>query len=742
TLGLSLASWLNGPSEQAVRFEEKVYRPALVRKLDKLEPFGIDEGDRYTDTLKLTDTFVEPDLLLTVWEDVTEETRRPASEDQHEKPSRKQEQRLPVFRALSGVQRLMVVGGAGSGKSTFLQWLALCAAQQSFPAALSGLNRLVPFFIRLRDYQGQGFPTPEAFAEKIIPMGAGEMPNGWVRGVLLRGDGLVLVDGVDEMRRDDREGMLEALQDLTQLYPLSRFIVTSRPPVVDELTWPAWHVWLEEAGFAESRLADLLWPQTEAFVGRWHDALKKVTADREDKHKVDQNRAGAVKLLQRETALRKLAATPLLCAMICALYQRQGDHIAPERLELYKSCVEMLLWERDRKHPRRKVPALADYPQFSKTELLKLLSYVAYWMMDEGASAVSQERVVAQFSGYLPNLRHDPAQSAQAFEYFNERASMWEQPAAGLVEFRHRTFQEYLAAGWAMQQDKVGALAARATNTQWRETIVLAAGSPMPTRCWALMQEILRRADAAQSEPDSWRYLFLLALDCLETCSELQPSQWQEVVAQARPVFPPYNREEAKIVANGGIHAIELLGYDPDYPEKVAAACIHALATIGGDKAMRTITAYVGDKRWQVQQALDDAWTQFEPKRYADQELAGRARLTLSTAPIEVDRLRLLPSLTQLDLSGPAISDLSALAGLTQLTQLDPMGTAVSDLSALAGLTQLTQLDLSRTAVRDLSALVGLTQLTQLDLSGTDVSDLSALAGLTQLTQLYLRGEA
>ena len=121
SLAPSLASWLNEPSEQAVRFEEKVYRPALVRKLDKLEPFGIDEGDRYTDTLKLTDTFVEPDLLLTVWEDVTEETRRPPSEDQHRKPSRKQEQRLPVFRALSGVQRLMVVGGAGSGKSTFLQ---------------------------------------------------------------------------------------------------------------------------------------------------------------------------------------------------------------------------------------------------------------------------------------------------------------------------------------------------------------------------------------------------------------------------------------------------------------------------------------------------------------------------------------------------------------------------------------------------------------------------------------------
>ena len=243
--------------------------------------------------------------------------------------------------------------------------------------------------------------------------------------------------------------------------------------------------------------------------------------------------------MQREAALRKLAATPLLCAMICALYQRQGDHIAPERLELYKSCVEMLLWERDRKHPRRKVPALADYHQFTKAQLLRLLSALAYWMMDEGASAVSRERVVAQFSGYLPNLGLDAGLGDRAFEYFHERASMWDQPAAGLVEFRHRTFQEYLAARWAMQQDKVGALAGHAAKPPWRETIVLAAGSGTPAQSWALLQGILEQADAAEGQQDTWRYLLLLALDCLETCSELpQPGQWQEVVAR-RPCGLP-----------------------------------------------------------------------------------------------------------------------------------------------------------------------------------------------------------
>ena len=219
SLAPSLASWLNGPSEQAARFEKKIYRPALVSKLNKLEPFGIDEGDRYADTLKLTETFVEPDLLLTLWEEAPEQPRRLDSEKLHAKPGGKQERRMPAYQALSGVQRLMVVGGAGSGKSTFLQWLAVCAAQQSFPQRCPIGTGWCLSSSAYETTQGQGFPKPEAFAEKITSMGLGEMPDGWVREVLRRGDGLVLVDGVDEMRREDREGMLEALQELDPVVP-------------------------------------------------------------------------------------------------------------------------------------------------------------------------------------------------------------------------------------------------------------------------------------------------------------------------------------------------------------------------------------------------------------------------------------------------------------------------------------------------------------------------------------------
>ncbi|MFZ2360977.1 MAG: NACHT domain-containing protein [Anaerolineae bacterium] len=740
----SLVSWLEGPSQQAARFEQQVYRPAVVGKLNKLEPFGIDEPDRFSGTLRLTDTFIEPDLLLTVWERDSEKGPGIGGDRQGQRIV-KQERRRPIAQALAGIQRLMVVGAAGSGKSTFVQWLAVRAAQQDFPPALADWNRLVPFFIRLRDYQGEGFPSPAHFADKITLMGKDEMPDGWAREVLQRGDGLVLIDGVDEMRRDDREGLLEALTELARLYPLSRFVVTSRPPAVDELAWPAWQNWLREADFAESWLADMHPPQIEAFVRRWHDALEKVTTGADDRRTVGQNRDGAIKLLQREPALRRLAATPLLCAMICALYQRQGDHIAPQRLELYRNCVDMLLWERDRRHPRRKVPALADYHEFKKDQLLRLLSHLAYWMMDEGASAVSRERVAAQFEMYLPHLGLDPALSEGAYEYFDERASMWDQPSAGMVEFRHRTFQEYLAAGWAMQQDKVGALAGRASNPTWRETIVLAAGLGTPTKTWALLRKILQRADKLRRPSDKWRYLLLLALDCLETCSELpKPEHWQEVVDQAKAVFPPLSREEAEMVANGGVRAIDLLAYDLDYPEEIAAYCIQALAAIGGDRAMGAIAAYAGDRRWKVRRAIGDAWSQFGTQRYAEQVLAGQHWMALTAALPIADRLRWLPNLTRLSLSGPSVGDLSALAGLAQLTwlKLSLSDMSVSNLGALAGLTQLTQLtfSLSDKSVRDLSALAGLTQLTHLILllSHMSISDLSALAGLTQLTQLSL----
>ncbi len=99
-----------------------------------------------------------------------------------------------------------------------------------------------------------------------------------------------------------------------------------------------------------------------------------------------------------------------------------------------------------------------------------------------------------------------------------------------------------------------------------------------------------------------------------------------------------------------------------------------------------------------------------------------------------------LTALTTLDLRGTKVSDISTLSSLTALTKLDLSNNFdLSDISALSRLTELTDLDLSETNISEISALSGLTGLINLDLSYTNVSDISALSGLTRLTNLNLR---
>jgi Leucine-rich repeat (LRR) protein/MinD-like ATPase involved in chromosome partitioning or flagellar assembly len=97
-----------------------------------------------------------------------------------------------------------------------------------------------------------------------------------------------------------------------------------------------------------------------------------------------------------------------------------------------------------------------------------------------------------------------------------------------------------------------------------------------------------------------------------------------------------------------------------------------------------------------------------------------------------------LPNLTELDLSGTSLSDVSPLSGLGSLAKLSLTSTAVRDLSPLNGLTDLYWLDLQFTPVSDLSPLKDLPKLDDLLLASTMVEDLTALRDFKSLSLLYL----
>ena len=118
----------------------------------------------------------------------------------------------------------------------------------------------------------------------------------------------------------------------------------------------------------------------------------------------------------------------------------------------------------------------------------------------------------------------------------------------------------------------------------------------------------------------------------------------------------------------------------------------------------------------------------------------------------DVSALAGLTLLTTLDLSDNEISNLAPLAGLTSLTELRLPNNSVVDIAPLAGMRTLTGLWLGGSwasggyengnAISDVSPLAGMASLTTLDLSDNEIASLAPLAGLTSLTELRLPNNA
>ncbi|MEG5016131.1 leucine-rich repeat domain-containing protein [Microcoleus sp. B4-C2] len=99
---------------------------------------------------------------------------------------------------------------------------------------------------------------------------------------------------------------------------------------------------------------------------------------------------------------------------------------------------------------------------------------------------------------------------------------------------------------------------------------------------------------------------------------------------------------------------------------------------------------------------------------------------------------QILSSMTELNLCGNRITDISFLGSLTNLTTLNLCGNRITDISFLDSLTNLTTLNLGINQITDFSFLGSLTNLTKLDLSYNQISDISFLGSLTNLTKLDL----
>ncbi|WP_081239005.1 serine protease [Streptomyces viridosporus] len=651
--------------------------------------------------------------------------------------------------------RVLLRGDAGAGKTTLVWWLAAHTAAGTLTTSLADLNGLVPFIVPLRAVRSHNgvFPSPAALPH-VAGLVIDEPPDGWVGRVLDSGRGLLLVDGLDEVPQADREEAHRWLRALLTRYPRTRCVATVRPLAVEP-------DWLEGERFEELRLLPMRDDDIHRFVVFWHRAAR---LDDDDHELLAELERDLSQQFRHNPALRDLARTPLLCAVICALHRRHQGFLPETRFKLYQSALEMMLGHRDR---RRRVNA-PDGITMTVEEHQQILQRIAVWLVRCGQSELTRDQARPQLEAALAGMERVRGQGSpeDILTHLLNRSGLLQERGDSSYQFIHRTFQDFLAAKELVESNSLRELVRNADDGLWQDVVLLAAGH-CRREIGDLLKGLLGRADAEDVASPLRTQLHVLTALCAQHAAWLDGTLQEQVRARIAGLVASLTPAEVPQAARLGPYVLRFL---PD-PERLdpfrAAAIAELVGRVGGTEAIPAARRLVGTPGMprSVYVRLMRSWSNFPTAEYARSvlslvppghslpvstreqlillhELPVGAQLTLSGGftSTELTAAR-LPMLRRLRLERlPALGDLDFLHAHGRLLESLSISSSVSalkDVSALAGLPALTTLSLGvplqPEALEHLTDIPALTSLTLSTPHLTSLASVPAHRGVTRL---------
>ncbi|MDS4042440.1 MAG: SUMF1/EgtB/PvdO family nonheme iron enzyme [Candidatus Competibacter sp.] len=484
--------------------------------------------------------------------------------------------RLSALDVLNAERQLVLLGGPGSGKSTFVNFVALAMAGELLELPLPGPNlatltaplpreegdreeprpqrwnhgALLPVQVTLRDLASQ-LPPPgtPVKADAVWDFICGRLRQAalaefapCLQQALLGPGGLVLLDGLDEVpdALDRRAQIKQAVQDFAATFSRCRFLVTSRIYAYQRQDWKL-------DGFAEVHLLPFTPGQIGGFVDAWYAhmiGLYRLTEpDAEDRAEVLKRAVG------RNERLRELAEHPLLLTLIAQLQTEGGGALPEKREELYDKAVEMLLdrWERMKIRVREDgakeiEPSLAEWLNAGRDDIRKQLNRLAFEAHRDqphltGTADIRQSALLDALLDASANRADVKVRRLE--EYLRDRAGLLAAHGVGMYQFPHRSFQEYLAACHLTDDEFPDRLAelARGDPNRWREVALLAgakAARGSSLNAWALAETLCPAPVPDGSAPVADQWGGLLAGRVLVECADFAQVAPRNVDKRAR----------------------------------------------------------------------------------------------------------------------------------------------------------------------------------------------------------------
>ncbi|WP_326582128.1 NACHT domain-containing protein [Streptomyces sp. NBC_00481] len=629
--------------------------------------------------------------------------------------------------ALAGKHRVLVRGLAGGGKTTLLQWLACGTAAGKLPTGLSHLHDCVPFMLPLRSIvRHVRLPSPQHFLESVGCPLRDSQPQGWADRVLNEGRGLLLIDGLDEVPQMQRALTQAWLRELLAAYPQAKYVLTTRPSAVAE-------GWLAADDFAEITVRPMGAKDVAVFISRWHAAAVATTDTEHERAHLSSLEAALRDAVRFQRDLARLTTTPLLCALVCALNRDRRGHLPHGRMELYEAALSMLMVRRDRERDVEAPEGLA----LTEHQSIQLLQRLAYWLIRNGQTEMDYETALAIIDDALPAMPQIASQSdaAGVIRHLIARSGLLRTPAADVIDFVHRTFQDYLGAKAAIEVRDIPLLVRHAHDDQWEDVLQMAVAHARPHERVSLLRRLISRGDRT---PKYRARLHLLAMACLQHAPEIDPGVRRDVEERATALVPPRSDEEAEALMAVGPVILGLLPGPEGLDSDEAAAVIRTAELIGGDAALTVMKRFRDTpEAW----ALANAWDNFNAHDYAREVLAHLSR-DVGLAIKSREQLGELAGLnfSRLAFRGDFTSDEVAEACGTQdlLTLHIDSNPLLEDLDFISAHRNIARFGLHNCqGVADLTPLSGLPSLAALEIENctrVDVDGLVSLAGLNELS--------
>ena len=360
-------------------------------------------------------------------------------------------------------QYLMLLGGPGIGKSTFLRKVGL--------EALKGkngdcLHECIPVFLELKRFTEDQIDI-EALISKEFEICGYPYPEQMTNAALKAGKLLILFDGLDEVPTANVDNVIRKIGDFVDQYSQNRFIASCR---IAAYTGGF-------TRFTEAEMADLDDSQIQAYIKNWFDSTPDRHLYQLDEEMETAQRCWEILNASKHWATKELARNPLLLTLLCMVYDR-SQNFPRNRADLYERALNIFLEEWAAEKRVRRNASVNQYLDIADEK--RMLSEIAAKNFETNRLFFNENALIAQIQEFGKGNANTPLtfNAPEILDTILIDQGLFVERVSNIYSFSHLTFQEYLTANYIVRDTRSirGLVKKHLHKDQWREVFLLTSG--------------------------------------------------------------------------------------------------------------------------------------------------------------------------------------------------------------------------------------------------------------------------